>query len=129
MSEHPATGPLRVLIVDDAMFMRKMLRDILTNAGGFTIVGEARNGREAVDLYETHSPEIVTMDLVMPELDGIAATREILRRHPAARVVMCTSLGQETLLAESIAAGALDFIIKPFTPEKVLNALRAITQR
>ncbi len=119
----------RVLIVDDALYMRSMIRDILTNSGRFEVVGEASNGREAVERFQELKPELVTMDIVMPELDGIEATREILSRSPSAVVVMCSALGQEALVIESIAAGAKDFIVKPFTPEKVLrvvdNVLRA----
>ena len=113
--------PTRVLIVDDALYMRSMIRDILTTTGRFEIVGEASNGREAVERFLELKPELVTMDIVMPELDGIEATREILARTPGAIVIMCSALGQEALVIESIAAGAKDFIVKPFTPEKVLK--------
>ena len=112
----------RVLIADDAAFMREMLRDILTD-GGYEIVGEAADGNEAVSAYAKHQPDLVTLDIVMPELDGIEATREILGRNPSAVVVMCSALGQEALVIESIAAGAKDFIVKPFTPEKVLRVV------
>jgi two-component system, chemotaxis family, chemotaxis protein CheY len=113
----------RVLIVDDALYMRSMIRDILTTTGRFEIVGEASNGREAVDRFVELKPELVTMDIVMPELDGIEATREILSRTPGATIIMCSALGQEALVIESIAAGAKDFIVKPFTPEKVLKVV------
>jgi two-component system, chemotaxis family, chemotaxis protein CheY len=113
----------RVLIVDDALYMRSMIRDILSGSGRFDVVGEASNGREAVERYGELKPELVTMDIVMPELDGIEATREILTRNPSAVVVMCSALGQEALVIESIAAGAKDFIVKPFTPEKVLKVV------
>lgn len=113
----------RVLIVDDALYMRTMIKDILSSSGRFQIVGEAANGREAVERYAELSPDIVTMDIVMPELDGIEATREILRRAPEAVIVMCSALGQEALVIESIAAGAKDFIVKPFTAEKVLKVV------
>jgi len=111
----------RVLVVDDALYMRSMIRDILAGSGRFDVVGEAANGREAVERYVELKPDLVTMDIVMPELDGIEATREILSRNPLAVVVMCSALGQEALVIESIAAGAKDFIVKPFTPEKVLR--------
>jgi len=113
----------RVLVVDDALYMRTMIRDILTNSGRFEVVGEASNGREAVDRYIELKPDLVTMDIVMPELDGIEATREILSRNPGAAIVMCSALGQEALVIESITAGAKDFIVKPFTPEKVLKVV------
>ena len=123
------SGTLSVLIVDDALFMRSMIRDILTNTGRFEVVGEASNGREAVKKYQDLKPEIVTMDIVMPELDGIEATREILRNDPQALIIMCSALGQEALVIESIAAGARDFIVKPFTPEKVIRAVDNLTRR
>ena len=123
------SGTLSVLIVDDALFMRSMIRDILTNTGRFEVVGEASNGREAVKKYQDLKPEIVTMDIVMPELDGIEATREILRKDPQALIIMCSALGQEALVIESIAAGARDFIVKPFTPEKVIRVVDNLTRR
>ncbi|MCI0446422.1 response regulator [bacterium] len=113
----------RVLVVDDALFMRSMIKDILKNSGKYDIVGEATNGQEAVDRFKELNPDIVTMDIVMPIKDGIEATREILQHDPKARVVMCSALGQEPLVIESIAAGAKDFIVKPFTPEKVIQVM------
>jgi two-component system chemotaxis response regulator CheY len=112
--------------VDDALFMRSMIRDILTGTGRFEVVGEASNGREAVDRFDELAPDLVTMDIVMPEMDGIEATKAILRGHPEATVVMCSALGQEALVIESIAAGAKDFIVKPFSPEKVLEVLESV---
>jgi two-component system chemotaxis response regulator CheY len=116
----------RVLIVDDALFMRSMIKDILVNAGDFEVAGEASNGREAVQRYEEIKPSLVTMDIVMPEMDGIEATKEILQRDPKAVVVMCSALGQEALVIESLAAGAKDFIVKPFSAERVLKVIRSI---
>ena len=118
-----------VLIVDDALFMRSMIRDILANTGRFDVVGEASNGAEAVRKYAELKPGLVTMDIVMPELDGIAATREILKQDPEAIIIMCSALGQEALVIESIAAGAKDFIVKPFTPEKVIRVVENLTPR
>ena len=115
--------PTRVLVVDDALYMRTMIRDILRGAGGFEVVGEAGNGREAVERFVELEPDLVTMDIVMPELDGIESTREIHSRYPAADIIMCSALGQEALVIESIAAGARDFIVKPFTAEKVLKVV------
>ena len=117
--------PHRVLVVDDAMFMRAMIRDILVNSGAYDVVGEAANGEEAVTQYKALKPDLVTMDIVMPQMDGIEATREIVKFHPNAKVVMCSALGQEALVIESIAAGAKDFIVKPFSVEKVLKVLDA----
>jgi len=116
----------KVLIVDDALFMRSMIKDILVNSGEFEVAGEASNGREAVDRYEELQPSLVTMDIVMPEMDGIEATKEILQRDPKAVVVMCSALGQEALVIESLAAGAKDFIVKPFSAERVLKVIRSI---
>lgn len=120
---------LTVLVVDDALFMRSMIRDILSNTGRFEVVGEASNGREAVEKYAQLKPALVTMDIVMPELDGIEATREILRNDPQATIIMCSALGQEALVIESISAGAKDFIVKPFTPEKVIRVVDNLTRR
>lgn len=113
----------KVLVVDDALFMRSMIKDILASSGQYRVVGEAANGREAVQKFQELSPELITMDIVMPVLDGIEATREIIRLDPSVKVVMVSALGQEPLVIESIAAGAKDFIVKPFSAEKVLRVL------
>lgn len=113
----------RILIVDDALFMRSMIRDVLTSSGRYEVVGEAHNGREAVEKFQELLPDLVMMDIVMPEMDGIQATREILKLNPKMKIVICSALGQEPLVIESIAAGARDFIVKPFTPEKALEII------
>jgi len=113
----------KVLVVDDALFMRSMIKDILKNSGKYDVVGEASNGKDAVVRFKELLPDLVTMDIVMPGMDGIEATREILKHDPKARIVMCSALGQEPLVIESIAAGAKDFIVKPFTPEKVIQVM------
>jgi two-component system, chemotaxis family, chemotaxis protein CheY len=118
--------PHKVLIVDDAMFMRAMIRDILVNSGRFEVIGEASNGEEAVQQYLALKPELITMDIVMPQMDGIEACREVLKSNPKAKIVMCSALGQEALIIESIAAGAKDFIVKPFSAEKVLKVLDSV---
>ena len=112
----------RVLIVDDAAFMRKMLSDALSG-GGHEVVGEAANGNDAVRQFQALRPELITLDITMPEKDGLQALREILSFDPTARVVMCSALGQETKVLESIKAGAKDFVVKPFEASRVLEAV------
>ena len=112
----------RVLIVDDAAFMRKMLSDALSS-GGHEVVGEASTGNEAVRQFQQLRPELTTLDITMPEKDGLQALREILSVDPTARVVMCSALGQEAKVLESIKAGAKDFVVKPFQAERVLEAV------
>jgi two-component system chemotaxis response regulator CheY len=112
----------RVLIVDDAAFMRKVLSDAIAK-GGHDVVGEAANGVEAVAQYQTLKPDVTTLDITMPEKDGLEALREIIASDPAARVIMCSALGQESKVLESIKSGAKDFIVKPFQPERVLEAI------
>ena len=112
----------RVLVVDDAAFMRKMVSDALTK-GGHEVVGEAGNGLEAVAQYQTLKPEVTTLDITMPEKDGLAALKEIIALDPAARVIMCSALGQESKVLESIRAGARDFVVKPFQADRVIEAV------
>jgi len=116
---------IKILVVDDAIFMRSMIRDIFAR-GPFVIAGEAENGAEAVRLYQELRPDLTTMDIVMPQMDGISALREIIRIDPAAKVVMCSALGQEALIAEAIEAGARDFIVKPFQPGRVLRVVQSV---
>ena len=112
----------RVLVVDDAAFMRKMVSDALSK-GGHEVVGEAGNGIEAVSQYQTLKPEVTTLDITMPEKDGLAALKEIIAFDPGARVIMCSALGQESKVLESIKAGARDFVVKPFQPARVQEAV------
>jgi len=112
----------RILIVDDAAFMRMMIRDILSKEG-FEI-HEATNGQEAVTSYEELHPDLVTMDITMPELDGISALRAIRALDPAARVLMVSAMGQQKLIMEALEAGALDFLVKPFQPTKVVTTVQ-----
>jgi len=116
---------LKVLIADDALFMRNLLKDILTKVG-YTVVAEATNGEEAVTLYRKHQPDLVTMDIVMPLKSGIEALEEIIKEDPYARIVMCSALGQESLVLEAVQAGAKDFIVKPFKEERVLEVVKRI---
>ena len=112
----------RVLVVDDAAFMRKMVSDALVK-GGHEVVGEAANGNEAVERYRELRPEVTTLDITMPEKDGLQALQEIMALDPAARVIMCSALGQESKVLESIKIGAKDFVVKPFQPDRVLGAV------
>ena len=112
----------RVLVVDDAAFMRKMVSDALTK-GGHEVVGEAGNGAEAVARFQELKPELTTLDITMPEKDGLTALKEIIDLDPSARVVMCSALGQESKVLESIKIGAKDFVVKPFQPDRVLEAI------
>ena len=113
----------RVLIVDDAAFMRSMIKDILVK-NGFEVVGEAGNGNEAVRMVGELKPDLITMDIVMPMKSGIDATREILDLYPDARIVICSALGQESLVMEAMEVGAKDFIVKPFKEDQVLTVCR-----
>ncbi len=113
----------RVLIVDDAVFMRNTLKEIFTSQG-FEIGGEAANGVEAVEKYKDVQPDITTMDIVMPFKNGIEATREIVKSDPGAVIVICSALGQESLVMEAIEAGATDFIVKPFKAENVVQVVK-----
>ncbi len=114
-----------VLVCDDAMFMRITLRDILVQAG-FEVIGEAATGSQAIQRYKELRPDLVTMDIVMPELDGIEAVRRIIDFDPSARILMCSAMGQQSLLIEAIRAGAKDFVIKPFQPSRVLEAVHRV---
>ena len=115
--------PKRVLIVDDASFMRNMLREILVDAG-YQVVGEASHGLEAVQRHQELKPDLTTMDIVMPYKNGVDATREIVSADSEAVVIICSALGQEALVLEALEAGAADFLVKPFRAEDVLSVVR-----
>lgn len=117
--------PKRVLIVDDAVFMRDMIKDIFSGSD-FEIVGEAVHGVEAVEKYAELRPDLVTMDIVMPFKSGIEATKEILAADDKATIIMCSALGQESLVMEAIEAGAADFIVKPFKADDVLAVVHKV---
>jgi two-component system chemotaxis response regulator CheY len=112
----------RILVVDDAAFMRMMIKDIVTR-NDYEVVGEAQNGFEAVEMYRKFNPDLVTMDITMPEKDGISAVKDILAIDSAARIVMCSAMGQQALVMEAIKAGARDFVVKPFKPDRVVQAI------
>ena len=114
-----------VLVCDDAIFMRTMLKDILQQSG-FQVVGEAQTGAEAVTRFRELKPDLVTMDIVMPDMGGIDAVREITRNDTGARILMCSAMGQQALVVEAIQAGAKDFVVKPFQPSRVLEAVERV---
>ena len=113
----------KILIVDDAAFMRMMIKDILSK-NGFEIVGEAENGQKALEKWSELRPDLTTMDITMPEMDGISAVKEIKKIDPNAKVIMCSAMGQQAMVIEAIQSGARDFIVKPFQPDRVLEAVR-----
>ena len=112
-----------VLVCDDAAFMRMMIKDILSK-NGYNIAGEAENGAKAVEKYNELKPDLVLMDITMPEMDGIQALKAIKQGDPNATVIMCSAMGQQAMVIESIQAGAKDFIVKPFQADRVLEAVR-----
>lgn len=112
----------KVLVVDDAVFMRMMVREILEK-NGFEIVAEAENGLKAIEQYKTSKPDIVTMDITMPEMNGIEALKKIKAYDPGARVIMCSAMGQQSMVMDAIKAGAIDFVVKPFNSDRVIEAM------
>lgn len=115
----------KVLIVDDTAFMRKLLRNILFSAG-LDVAGEAENGKEAVELFKQHKPDLVTMDIIMPEMNGIEALKKIKSIEPNAKVIMCTAVGQEQMVKAAIKLGAKGYIIKPFQAPKVIEEVKKV---
>ncbi len=115
----------KILLVDDASFMRMMLKNILVGAG-YEVAGEAENGAKAIEQFKSLKPDLVIMDIIMPEMGGIDAVREIVKAQPGAKILMCSSMGQQSLVVEAIQAGAKDFIVKPFQPSNVLEAVKKV---
>ena len=114
-----------ILICDDAAFMRMMIKDILTK-NGYNVVGEAENGAKGVEKYNELKPDLVLMDITMPEMDGIAALKAIKASDAGATVIMCSAMGQQAMVIEAIQGGAKDFIVKPFQPDRVLEAVKKV---
>lgn len=112
----------RILIVDDAVFMRMKLKDILEK-NGYEVAGEAQNGQEAFDKYKVEKPDLVTMDITMPDVDGLDGLKMIMKADPNAKVVMCSAMGQQGMVMDAIKSGAVDFIVKPFDTERVIKSL------
>ena len=115
----------KILIVDDAAFMRMMIKDILTK-NGYEIAAEAENGQKAVEKYAETKPDLVLMDITMPEMDGIQALKKIKELDGGANVIMCSAMGQQAMVIEAIKSGAKDFIVKPFQAERVLEAVKKV---
>lgn len=114
-----------ILICDDAAFMRMMIKDILTK-NGYNIAGEAENGAKAIEKYNELKPDLVLMDITMPEMDGIEALKKIKAGDPNAMVIMCSAMGQQAMVIESIQSGAKDFIVKPFQADRVIEAVKKV---
>ncbi|MDD6572539.1 MAG: response regulator [Thermoflexaceae bacterium] len=114
-----------ILVCDDAAFMRMMIKDILTK-NGYTVAGEAENGLKAVEKYSELKPDLVLMDITMPEMDGIEALKKIKANDPGAAVIMCSAMGQQAMVIESIQSGAKDFIVKPFQADRVIEAVKKV---
>jgi two-component system chemotaxis response regulator CheY len=113
----------RILIVDDAAFMRMMIRDILSK-NGYEVCGEANDGVQAIEKFKEVKPDLITMDITMPEMDGINALKEIKQLDPNAKVIMCSAMGQQAMVIDAIQAGAKDFIVKPFQADRVIEAIK-----
>ena len=114
-----------ILVVDDAAFMRMMIKDILTK-NGYNVAGEAENGAKALEKYNEVKPDLVLMDITMPEVDGIQALKNIKAADPNAKVIMCSAMGQQAMVIDAIQGGAKDFIVKPFQPDRVLEAVKKV---
>ncbi|WP_313568194.1 response regulator [Acetoanaerobium noterae] len=114
-----------ILLVDDAAFMRMMLKDILVK-NGYEVLGEAENGLKAVEKYKELNPDLVIMDITMPEMDGIEAVKEIKKINQSAAVIMCSAMGQQSMVIEAIQSGAKDFIVKPFQADRIIEAVRKV---
>lgn len=114
-----------ILICDDAAFMRMMIKDILTK-NGYNVAGEAENGLKAIEKYNEVKPDLVMMDITMPEMDGIAALKKIRATDSAANVIMCSAMGQQAMVIDAIQSGAKDFIVKPFNPDRVIEAVKKV---
>ncbi|KAE9637271.1 response regulator [Defluviitalea raffinosedens] len=119
---------LRFLVVDDAIFMRTVLKKMLSEEG-FEVVGEAGNGIDAIQMAAKLKPDIVTLDITMPEMDGIKAVPEILKVSPDSKIIMCSALGQQAMVVDAIKKGAKDFIVKPFEKSRVLQAINNVMSR
>lgn len=115
----------KIMVVDDAAFMRMMIKNTLTKTG-YTDIVEAQDGAEAVTKYDEEKPDMVFMDITMPNMDGLQALKKIKESHPDAKIVMCTAMGQESMVVDAIKSGAKDFIVKPFNQERIVETVKTI---
>lgn len=118
----------RIMVVDDAAFMRMMIKDILTKSG-YEVVAEAGDGQEAIEKYKEHRPDLVTMDITMPEMDGITSLKKIREFDAQAKVIMCSAMGQQAMVIDAIQAGAKDFLVKPFQSDRVIEAINKTLEK
>lgn len=116
---------INLIIADDLKFIKLVLRQLVEKAG-FRVVGEASNGEEAVELYQDKRPDVVLMDITMPKMDGLTALKKILELDPEAKIIMCSALGQQSLIVQALQLGAKDFIVKPFREERVITAIKHV---
>ncbi|HDX9579754.1 response regulator [Bacillus cytotoxicus] len=116
----------KILVVDDAVFMRTMIKNLLQSNSDFEIIGEAENGIEAIQKYKELQPDIVTLDITMPEMDGLEALKEIIKIDANAKIVICSAMGQQGMVLDAIKSGAKDFIVKPFQADRVIEALTKV---
>ena len=117
----------KILLVDDAAFMRMMIKDILIK-NGFAVCGEGQDGVEAIEKFKALMPDLVIMDITMPNMDGLTALKAIKKDYPQAKIVMCSAMGQESMVIEAVKLGALDFIVKPFKPERLLQTVKNVLE-
>ncbi len=114
---------MKILIVDDSLLLRNIIKNELSFQG-YEIVAEAKDGEEAIDKYDSHRPDLVTMDITMDGMNGLEAAERILKKDPAAKIIMVTALGEDEVMSKAIKLGVKDFIVKPFTPERLINAVK-----
>jgi len=117
---------LTFCVVDDAVFMRTLLKKMIEEVEGYKVVGEGSNGYDAIDLAKLFQPDVMTLDITMPELDGIKAIEGILKNSPETKIIMVSAMGQQSMVIEAIKLGAKDFVVKPFEKERVLQAIKNV---